>query len=135
MKTYFADANIFLRFILKDDKKLARKSRYYFTQAKNGEIVIVVLSEVILEIEYVLRKVYLISREDIALQLSNLINTSYFKINERILYRNVIKIYKDKTVDLTDAFLFLKAQEKNAEVLSFDKDFRKLKKFDKYISW
>ena len=36
MKTYFADANIFLRFILKDDKKLAAKSRYYFTQAKNG---------------------------------------------------------------------------------------------------
>lgn len=128
MKTYFADANIFLRFILKDDKKLAAKSRYYFTQAKTKEIILVVLSEIILEIEYVLRKVYKIKRKEISSRLSELTNTSYFTISERTVYGEAIKVYNQTNIDLVDIFLFLKAQKEKAEVLSYDNDLKKLKK-------
>lgn len=128
MVTYFADANIFLRFILKDNEVLAKKSRNYFTQAKARKIIILVLSEIVLEIEYVLRKVYSIPRKEIASQLSDLINASYFKIDERSIYDQAMRIYQDTTVDLVDIFLLLKAKEKNAQVLSYDKDFDKLDK-------
>ncbi len=127
MTTYFADANIFLRFILKDNELLAKKSRSYFTQAKDGKIIIIVLSEIILEIEYVLRKVYSIPRKEIASKLSDLINASYFKLNERSIYAQAMNIYKDITADLVDIFLLLKSKEGNGQVLSFDRDFQKLK--------
>lgn len=126
MKTYFADANIFLRFILKDHEKLTAKSRQYFSQAKSKQITLIVLSEIILEIEYVLRKVYKISRKEIGVHLSNLVNTSFFLISERTIYAEAIKIYNQTNLDLVDIFLFLKAKKENAQVLSFDRDFKKL---------
>ncbi len=127
MKIYFADTNVFLRFLLKDNPKFTKKARSYFTLAKNKQIRIIVLSAIILEIEYVLRKVYSQPRREIAKKISSLVKSIYFEIEDRGLWLDSLALYSKANLDLVDIFLFEKAKINGAEVLSFDQDFSKIK--------
>lgn len=127
MKVYFTDTNVFLRFLLKDNLKLTNKAKSYFTLAKKGRIRIIVLSVVILEIEYVLRKVYSQSRQEIAKKISSLVKSIYFEIEDRSLWLDVLALYPKANLDPVDIFLFEKAKQNGGEVLSFDNKLAKLK--------
>lgn len=129
MKTYFADTNFYLRFILKDNKNQVKRVKEFLSKAKKGEINIVFLPEVILEMEFVLRSVYALSGKQIVKYLVPLAKTDYLDICERDIWLTAFKIFPEKNLSLFDIFLFLKARGQKAEVLSFDKDFRKLAKF------
>ena len=96
--------------------------------AKKGKIRIKVISEIIPEMEYVLRKVYLRTRKTISSCLLNLVRTSYFEIEQRELWIQTLSQYSKINVDLVDIFLFLKAEKEKASVLSFDRDFKKLQR-------
>ncbi|MBU1110508.1 PIN domain-containing protein [Patescibacteria group bacterium] len=128
MKTYFADTNIFLRFILNDNKKLASQARKYFTQAKNRKINLVFTSEVILEINYVLKKVYGVSKKEIIEHLSTLVKTPYLDIRSREILIKTLGIYQQINVDFVDILLAVTAYSENAEIFSFDKDFKAIAK-------
>ena len=88
----------------------------------------VVLSEVIPEVEYVLRKFYKVVRAEIADKLASLLKTTYLDIEKRKQWLEALTYYTNYNVDLVDAFLFAQAKERNSIVLSFDKDFKKLQK-------
>lgn len=127
MITYFADANIFLRLALEDNIKLANKAARYFEQSKEGKIKLVFTSEIIIEIVYVLLKVYSVPKIEVIEKISTLIKTPYLEIPKRKTLLNSLEIYQKYSVDFVDALLFAYAKEDNSEVLSFDTDFQKLK--------
>lgn len=127
MLVYYIDANYFLRFILKDNLTQWKIADNYFEKAKQEKIKLVFLTEVILEIEYVMRKVYKFNRKLIFKYISTLLVIDSLEIADREILKMAILIYLDKNIDLVDAILFYKAKGKQAEVLSFDKDFDKLK--------
>lgn len=120
IKTYFADANIFLRFVLEDNLKLSQKAKGYFTDAREGKIKLVFTPEIIMEITYVLLKVYSIPKTKAAEYLSILIRTHYLEILNREILLNALEIYQKHSVDFVDALLYSCALESHAEVLSFD---------------
>lgn len=127
MPTYFIDTNFFLRFLLKDNLSQLKTVKLYFSKAKTRTIKIVCLTETILELEYVLRKVYKYHRTIISQFLLFILNISYLEFPDReILYKS-LKIYQKQSIDLVDLTLYFKAKSQNAEVLSFDKDFVKIK--------
>lgn len=128
MKVYYADTNVFLRFILGDISSQAKKARYYFSQAKKGQIKLIFLPEVIAEIEHILRKVYRLPKEEISQYLSSLIKSQYVHIDRRLAILNALEIYKNTNIDLVDIILFCTAKAENAQVLSFDKDVKKLQR-------
>lgn len=127
MKIFFADTNLFIRFFLKDDIKLVKRVKFYFLQAKNKKIKLVVISEIIPEIEYVLRRVYHLSKKETEKHLSGLLKAPYFEVERRNFWLEALRIYLEIEVDLVDIFLFLIAKKEKGRVLSFDKDFKKLK--------
>ena len=131
MKSYIADANIFLRYILQDNIKQAKISEQYFEKAKKRGIHIRILSETIPELEYVFRKVYKEERRDIGDYLFGIIRTTYFEVERRKYWEMSIKLYKESSADLIDCLLSVIAKTSGADVLSFDKDFKKLKKYEK----
>lgn len=131
MKTFFADTNLFIRFFLKDNVRLTKKSKNFFLQAKRKQIKLVVISEIIPEIEYILRKVYHLSKKEAEKYLSGLVKAPYFEVERRNFWLEALRIYLETEVDLVDIFLFLIAKKENAKVLSFDKDFKKLAKIIK----
>jgi predicted nucleic-acid-binding protein len=126
MKKYYVDSNFFLRFILKDNLNQWKVANDYFKEAKLEKVKLVFLTETIIEIEYVLRKVYKLSRKIISKYLLTLLSISYFEITDRELLKNALLYYVKKNIDFVDIIIFLKAKEENAEVLTFDKDFDNL---------
>jgi len=131
MKSYIADTNFYLRFILQDVISQAKITEGYLRKAKLSKVSIFFPDEVILEMEFVLRSVYSVKREDLADSLTGLIKVEYVDVENRLLWIKTLEIYKATKISLLDTFLFLKAQEIGSEVLSFDEDFKKLKRYER----
>lgn len=126
MPIYYIDANYFLRFILKDNLNQWKIANNYFEKAKQEKVKLVFLTEVILEIEYVMRKVYKLERKFIFKYISTLLVINSFEIIDREVLKLALLVYLDKNIDFVDAILFYKSRNRQAEVLSFDKDFAKI---------
>jgi predicted nucleic-acid-binding protein len=129
MTKYLVDANVILRYLLHDNPSQLKVVNNYLYQAKKGKLKIVVLSEIVPEVEYVLRKVYKVVRTEIADKLITLLKTSYLEVEKREDWIEALGYYKEYNIDLIDALLFIKAEKTNSTVLSFDNDFKKLKKY------
>ena len=128
MKEYYVDSNFFLRFILKDNLNQWKVANDYFKEAKLEKVKLVFLTETIIEIEYVLRKVYKLSRRIILKYLLTLLSINNFEIIDKELLKDALLYYGEKNIDFVDIIIFLKARSQNAEVLTFDKDFDKISK-------
>lgn len=128
MLTYYLDANVILRFLLRDNEKFYSQAKEVFTSAQQGEVQLVVTIETILELNYVLRGVYTLSREKTAEQLSVIVSTPYLDISDRSILSNALQKYLQLNVDFADCILFEKARAADAEVFSFDSDMKKLAK-------
>ncbi|PIP63815.1 hypothetical protein COW97_00620 [Candidatus Roizmanbacteria bacterium CG22_combo_CG10-13_8_21_14_all_34_12] len=128
MKKYYVDSNFFLRFILKDNLNQWKVANDYFKEAKLEKVKLVFLTETIIEIEYVLRKVYKLSRRIILKYLLTLLSINNFEITDQELLKDTLLYYVEKNIDFVDIIIFLKARSQNAEVLTFDKDFDKISK-------
>jgi predicted nucleic-acid-binding protein len=86
------------------------------------------LTEIVFEIEYVLRKVYRFSKTDLQEVLSGFIQNDYLEVTNRRLLMAVVKKYGELNLSLADLFLFYSAKAERAEVFSFDRDFARLKR-------
>ena len=128
MKRCFADTNFYLRFILQDNKTQANLVEEELKRAKAGQIQIIFLSIVILEMGFVLKSFYSIPNVQITTHLSTLIKTSFLEVQDRSVWLKVLPVFAKKNIDLIDIFLFEKAISEDGTVLSFDKDLERLKK-------
>lgn len=127
MKKYLADTNIILRFLLKDDEKLFKKANYYFQQAKNKKITIEIIPEVIFELDYVLRGVYRLKKNEVASIILKILKTPFILIKNRELLIESLEKYQKISIDLFDIYLFYLGKKEKKEILSFDEDFKKLR--------
>lgn len=129
MKKLYADTNTFLRFLLQDNIEQAKIAEKNFTLAKKKKLRVIIISEIIPELVYVLSGVYKLSREETAKQVSNIIETPYFDIKRRDIWAKVMDLYLQVNIDVVDIFLAVKANKEGGEVFSFDQDFEKLARF------
>lgn len=127
MKSYILDANVYLRFRLKDNALQAKKATAFLRQARERKISLILYPEIVLEIAFVLESVYKLAKEDIVQSLSSICKTDYISVVDRSILLRTIDVFDKKNIDLTDCLLYARAEETGAEILSFDKDFNKLK--------
>jgi|SRR3989344_2942516 len=127
MDVYFLDTNILLRFFIQDNQTQFNKAKSYFSQARQRKIKLVLIPQIIIEFEYVLRKVYEQPKSFIYVQLKKIVNLTYIELRDQKIMRATIQIYKQFSIDFIDAYLFVTADQEFASVLSFDKDFKKIK--------
>ena len=128
MKTYYLDSNAVLRYFLGDIEPQYEKVEQCLLKAKKGQVRVNLCSEVIMEVEFVLRKFYDLPRKKIVKLLLGLIKNSYIKIDNINELLEVINLFEDINIDFVDVLLFVRAKNDGAEVLSFDKDFKRLEK-------
>ena len=131
MQNLLVDSNIFLRVFVKTNLDQTSQALKYLKLAKNDKIKLAVLSETIPEIEYVLRKVYKIPKNEIVENILTIVRAAYIGLEKRELWRDAIRIYSENNIDLIDAFLYVNKLDMNFKILSFDKDFVKLDKYAK----
>ena len=127
MRKYILDANIYLRFLLNDNVLQAQKAKDYLQQAREHKISLVLYPEIVLEVAYVLKTVYKLAKAEVAQSLSMICKTDYVSVIDRDILLRAIDVFAKKSIDITDCLLYARAEETGTEVLSFDKDFSKLK--------
>ena len=127
MKKYIADANFFLRFLLNDIPSQTKIAREYLVDAKKGKLKMQVLPITIFEIHFALTKYYKLKKEEVIMFVKSIVTMSYLDIIDRQSFLSALSLYRKNNIDFVDAYLSSVAQDTNAEILSFDKDFQKIK--------
>lgn len=131
MKEYFVGTNIFLRFLLADQKKQHRLAKKLFQKAEEGKVALWTTDVVILEIVWTLRSFYKLSPQVIQHKISSLIGLENLKVKNKNLLLQALDLFVTKKVDFIDAYNFLLAKGEGKKILSFDRDFDKLGKREK----
>jgi predicted nucleic-acid-binding protein len=121
----FLDANIIIRFLVRDDERKAEHVKELFLLLEAGKISAETDMIVIAEIVWVLSSFYKLDRETIAEYISLFLATKYLVVKEKPLVQKAIELYKKVNVDFIDCFVAVTANKRKAVVCSYDKDFNK----------
>jgi len=114
------DANVILRYLLKDNEKFYKEAEILFDNAFSGKKKILILHSVVAEVVYVLLKLYKVSRKEIAEVLTGLVKIKGIKVQDREILLNAFKLFKNKDLDFVDCLLC--AYSRKYQVISFDKE-------------
>ena len=123
------DANVILRYLLKDNEELYKKAENLFNDILLGEKKILLLHTVIAEVVYVLQKLYKVNREEIAQVLKELLKIKGIKVNDREIILKALDIFGKKNLDFVDCILCAYGSEHT--IVSFDKEVEKCVKTNK----
>jgi len=115
------DANVVLRYLLKDHKTFYPESKQILEQKQ-----VHVPTEVIAEIVYVLEKVYEVPKTKISNSLSELFSYPNITVTDNPALNESLKIYKNENIDFVDALLVSYNRVNDDVVYSFDKKVNKL---------
>jgi len=125
-KVYLIDTNVILRYLLDDHKLFSPKAKKFMLALSQGKKKAEIPSVVIVECTYVMEKYYHIPRSKIVDTLSRLLNFSGIVNADRSEILEALLNYEDSNVDIVDCMLAAGSSSEKV-VVSFDKDFNKLK--------
>ncbi len=127
MKQVILDTNIFLRLLVKTHHDQFCKSEEIFGQIQNKKLKGLVSILVINEIIWVLIRVYKLQKSEFLPEILQLLALKNLLVIEQKKADtvNLLESIQDRNIDFTDLYLVSIAGKK--EILTFDKDFEKLK--------
>jgi len=116
------DANVILRYILDDHAELSPKSAEILEQPQAVTLTL----EVACEVVYLLQKVYAVDREEIQLQLSNLLHEELVVMEKSSVFLAALDYYSTSKLDFVDTLLWAYHAIEQQEVYTFDSKLAKL---------
>lgn len=126
MTSYYVDTNVYIKYLFDDGSKEHEKAVSVFKKAHQGTIRLIFLREVLLEIEFVLKRKLKLGKDERYEAIMSLLYSPFVEIVDRDLMLAVFTKYYEVSIDLVDILVFMNARENQAEVLSFDKDMNEL---------
>ena len=117
------DANVILRYLLRDSEELYAKAEEVFNEVLDGRAKILILESVVAEVVYVLQKVYNVSRKEISEVLEKLIEFRGVKVYNKEQVLKALEIFSTKNIDFVDCLLCAYGQRN--KVITFDKGLKK----------
>lgn len=131
MKKFLIDSNIIIRLIVKDPQKQFLEAKEIIKEIEEEKLQGVLSILVVNEIIWILEHYYDLEREEfipILLKLFALKNIKTQEVKKDTII-NILQKMRKKKVDFTD--IYLNEVSKETQILSFDKDFEKLRKIAK----
>ena len=113
------DTNMVLRYLLNDSREMADEAE---TIIKEGSVLLT--TEVVAEVVYVLKGVYSVERGQIASCLLEFL--SEVIISEEQVVRLGLKTFAEQNLDFVDCILYAYNQIKGYEIRTFDKKLQRL---------
>ena len=128
MNRAFIDTSVILRFLVKDDDLKAKTVEKLLQTASSRGIVLHILPVTMLEIVWVLEKVYKFGRKEIRELAEAIINTPKLKVEMGDVFLKALKVYEEKNVKFADAVIGYWGLEKGIAIAyTYDeKDFRRI---------
>jgi len=127
MEDIFVDANIFLRFLLKDDRKKAERCKKLFEKAQKGKVRLFTSDLVIAEVVWTLESFYKLSKKEVSENVKRLLTLENLGIPGSNLLIEALVIYEEKNIDFIDAYNYILMLHGGVEeIASYDGDFDNL---------
>ena len=124
----FIDTSAILRFLIQDDQLKAKAVENLIKTAASKGISLYVMPVTILEIVWVLEKVYKLPRKELRELAQAIINTPQLKVEDSEVFLNALKYYEEKNVKFADAVMSFQALNLGVDtVFTYDeKDFKRI---------
>jgi len=104
MNDYFADTNVFLRYLTDDIPEQAAAVERLLQRAKAGNLGLITSAMVIAEIVWTLESYYELPRSEIRDKVLATLNTPGLSVEDPDLVAQAITAYAELNVDFVDAF-------------------------------
>jgi uncharacterized protein len=120
----FVDANIFLRYLTRDDTAKARQSGELFRRAEQGEFELFTSEAIVAEIVFVLSSstLYNRSRADIARALKVVFGSNAIEVDHKPSILNALDLYESTKLDFEDCLAVAHASRaSNGRIFSYDR--------------
>lgn len=111
------DANIVLRYLLNDHEQLSERAARLI---ESGQF-LVVRTEIVCEVVYVLQKVYSVTRNEISEILGEFLKGEQITSNELDVLAFALSVYSSNNLDFVDCVLVSLRRVRGARIASFDK--------------
>ncbi|ADI00984.1 MAG TPA: type II toxin-antitoxin system VapC family toxin [Syntrophothermus lipocalidus] len=121
MTDVWLDANVMLRYLLRDNEEMFRQACSLVEQAEAGDICLRLASLAVAEMVWVLESFYGLERRMITQVLTDVIMADGVVAEEKELMLKSLQDYQVTGVDFIDAYLAAKAQALGHSVATFDK--------------
>jgi predicted nucleic-acid-binding protein len=119
---YFADTNLFLRFLTNDVPAQAEAVARLLRRAAEGKVALQTSAFVLAEIVWTLESYYELPRNQIKDKVWAILNTPGLWVEDADLIGRAILLYMDKNVDFIDAYNACWMQKQRlSQVYTFDK--------------
>ena len=122
------DANVVLRYLLRDDEKLFKKSFALLESVKSGKETIKITEGVLAECVYVLLKVYRVGRVVIAEKLGELFLYKGIGNPDRDDLIEALRIFGETQLSIVDCILCAKAINHAMILFTFDEELNNVSK-------
>lgn len=127
MEKVFLDTNIFIRFLTQDDPQKFHDCEKLFELVQNGKIRPYTSNIVILEIQFVLIRLYKFAKDKVLRDIDNLLSLRNLTILEKTDTRKALSVYKKHNIKYADCLIATQVP-KGVKLASYDTDFSKIKR-------
>ena len=126
-KTYAVDANVILRYLLRDNEEQWAKADALMREMENGNLQMLCDPVQLAEIVWVLTSVYGLERAQIANSLASIVSASSFRVPDKDRYVRALNLYGTSVRDFGDACACAAALEEcDGRLFSFDRKLSKV---------
>lgn len=122
----FIDSNIWLRFILADQKKAYLQCRSFLEMVELGKLKPYTSFLVLLEVYYVLTAIYKIKQKLVCQDLLTILSTRNLVLLETTFFKKALALHQKTAIKLADC-LIASQIPLNAVLVTYDADFKKIK--------
>ena len=124
----FIDTSALLRLLIKDDEHKSTACEKLIREAKHNGITLYILPVTLLEIVWILEKIYKYGKKESRDIVEAILNTPELKCELESVFRNALKTYEDKNIKFANAVMGYWGLDKGIEtVFTYDvKHFRKI---------
>ena len=119
------DTNIIIRFLVKDNEEQFLISKDIFQQIQQGVLKVEILSEVLMEVLFVMIKVYKIPKGIVIEKLKSLLLLDGVVNDDKAICIDALNLMQNKNIDYVDALICTKNVLQGYGKISFDKDVMK----------
>ena len=128
MPRKLVDANVILRYLLRDDEPLFQEASEILEKVRTGQEKMIILESVLTECAYVLLKVYDVDKSSIAEKLTGLL---YYKGVTNLDKQDLIdamNLFDQTRLSFVDCLLCAKSRNHAMPIVTFDKELKSIAK-------
>lgn len=128
MHKAFVDTSIILRILLADDDLKRRASEKLLKEARGKGVSLYLLPVAVMEVVFVLDRVYKLGRKNIQELVTALLNTPELNVEMEDVFRKAIEAYAEKNIKFADAVMAFWGLERGlTTIFTYDeKDFKRI---------